>query len=261
MDPTGATYVAIANLIVSAVSTGVGVYGQMQQAESAQNIADYNAQVQQNNAQLQAQIAMRNAQIQAQGAQYSAQAAQAQYEAGMNNATVLAQQARSVEEASRIQAEQQREENQRLLARQRARYAAAGVVSSEGSPLAVLAETAGRLELGVQNQMHEANLQARELDWRSKIERYNAGFSLLDAAMDSYGGDVALWRGELAQLGASVAEDEAELTRWSGVTEAQGYRLGALGSLLGGVGGMAGDAYRYYDMGAFGTPKKTEKKK
>lgn len=242
---------AITSLITTAVSTGVSVYGQAQQAESAQAMANYNAQIEQNNAALQAQIAQRNAAYQAQGAEYSAQAAMAQYQAGLNNAAILAQQARATEAAGREEARRLREKNEAFLSRQRARYAAAGVVGTEGTPLAVLAETAGKLELESQDAIYQSSLKAREYDWQSQIERYNAGFSLLDATMDRHQGDIALWRGEVAQGQLGLADDQADYLRWSGATEAAGYRLGATGSLLAGIGTAANNTFTYKKNGAF----------
>lgn len=242
---------ATLSLITTAVSTGVSVYGQAQQAESAQALANYNAQIQQNNASLQAQIAQRNATYQAQGAEYSAQAAMAQYQAGLNNAAILAQQARATEAAGREEARRLREKNEAFLSRQRARYAAAGVVGTEGTPLAVLAETAGKLELESQDAIYQSSLKAREYDWRSQLERYNAGFSLLDATMDRHQGDIALWRGEVAQSQLGLANQEADLLRWSGSMDAAGYRMGAVGSLFGGIGDAANKTFNYFDKGVF----------
>lgn len=251
-----ATYALYSSAVIGIASAGLSFYGQQQQAQSAQEMANYNAQVQQNNAVLEADIAKRNSVLQAQGAEYSRQAAMAQYEAGQNNATMLEQQARATEEAARAAASQKRDENQLFLSKQRARYAAAGVVSSEGSPLTVLADTAGRLELGVQNDIYESGLRSRELDWRADLERYNAGFSLLDATQDEYSGDLALWRGDVAQLGIGQANDNAAVTRWSGATEAAGYRLGAAGSLLSGASSILSDGFNYYQKTPR-TPKKT----
>ncbi len=241
---------AITSLITTAVSTGVSVYGQAQQAESAQAMANYNAQIEQNNAALQAQIAQRNAAYQAQGAEYSAQAAMAQYQAGLNNAAILAQQARATEAAGREEARRLREKNEAFLSRQRALRRSRRRRHRRHS-LAVLAETAGKLELESQDAIYQSSLKAREYDWRSQIERYNAGFSLLDATMDRHQGDIALWRGEVAQGQLGLADDQADYLRWSGATEAAGYRLGATGSLLAGIGTAANNTFTYKKNGAF----------
>ena len=87
----------------TAVGTGVQMYGQRQQAKTAQRTAERNAKIQEN-------------------------------------------QALQLEMDARENARRLREENKRKLKTQRSRYAAAGVIN-EGTPLEVMAETAGLLEL------------------------------------------------------------------------------------------------------------------
>jgi len=81
-------------------------------------------------------------------------AAYSQYSAGkaaerLNNynADVAGQQARDAERDAIIMAEAEREAGRRLLATQRAAFGKSGVIGSTGSPLLVMAEQAGQLEM------------------------------------------------------------------------------------------------------------------
>jgi len=81
-------------------------------------------------------------------------AAYSQYKAGkaaerLNNynAEVAGQQARDAERDSIIMAEAEREAGAKLLATQRAAFGKSGVSGSTGSPLMVMAEQAGQLEM------------------------------------------------------------------------------------------------------------------
>jgi hypothetical protein len=161
-----------------------------------------------------------------------------QYQAGLNNAASLDNQAKGVEAQARERARRMREENQRMLAVQRANYGKAGV-SSEGTPLMVMADSAGILELGVLDTKYEGDMEATALRRSAEVERYQAGFSLLDAGVEQY-------KSAAARTGRGLAMRDAEMNRMAGMSQAQGLRTSSYGTLLSGAGQMASSGYSYY---------------
>ena len=71
-------------------------------------------------------------------------------------------------------AHSQRAEGERLLARQRALYGAAGVDVSSGSPLMLQVEQAGQIELQAQRTLYEGERQALKLNTEAELMRWSA---------------------------------------------------------------------------------------
>ena len=218
--------------VVSFGAAGLSYYGQQQQAENAQATADYNYQLQQQNAEYNRQIAAQQNRWQQQVYANNAQAQQ-------NNALAIQDQARAVESQSREQARRTREENKSLLAKQRARYAKSGVVN-EGTPLSIMAETAGILELQVQDAAYVADMSARSLDRQAAMEIQGADNTLFDAG-------VAQYEAAAAEAGIAISLNDAKVDRMSGYNAAKGYELASYGSLLSGIGDVASQGGTYYD--------------
>lgn len=237
----GATEIgfAIASLVISAAGTAVSYSAQQAQAKNAAAIAQYNYAQQMQQNRVQAAMAQ-------QQAQYQAAAAQSQYQAGLNNAKALEDQARATEAAGREQTLRQRAENERLLARQRARYAKSGVAPGVGSPLEVMAETNGLMELGIQDMAYSTELESRGLRRRADLERFQAGFRLMDAGAAQY-------EAAASRVGLQLANNQAEIDRLSGQATAAGYRRAATATLLSGAGSLASQGYQLYNAGAFST--------
>lgn len=271
-----ATQIALITLAATVATTAAGAgmsyYGQQQQAANAERVAQYNAQIQQQNANRQRQIAQiqaqnsaveaQNYQSQARAAQYQAlqnqQIAFAQYRQGQNNALTIEANAKAQEAQGREKARRLRMEQDRTLAMQRGKFAKSGVVN-EGSPLAVLADTARLTELNIQDSAHEVELNRQTTLQKAELERFQSGFSLLDANMEGYKGGiakyqegigaynerVAAYEGASADTARKIAYREADLTRMSGAANAQGYRIGATSSLISGAGQIAGSVSDY----------------
>lgn len=101
----------------------------------------------------------------------------------------------------RILANNQREQNQRLQARQRALYAKAGVVDTTGSPLMVQVAQAGQLEMSALEIEATSSTEAARLQQQAQLDRMqgkaaksagylNAGATILQGvgnAASSYG--------------------------------------------------------------------------
>ena len=270
---------AIASILISAAGAGLSYYGQQQQSKNASSVANYNAQIQQQNADRQRQIAQIQAQNNAVDAQnYQAQAinaqrnavyqqtsaaqnqqiALAQYKQAQNNATSLENNAKAQESQGQERARRMRMDQERTLASRRANTGASGIVN-EGSPLAVLADDARLTELNIQDAAHQTEMDRQGSLQKANLERFNGNFSLIDASMQGQQGELAKYQESLAKYqesiagfeGASsesarqIAYREADLTRMSGASQAQGYQLASYGSLISGAGQMANSASNF----------------
>lgn len=230
MGAEGAYIPAIISLAASAAGTGISMYSQQQQAKTAQRMTDYNAAIQRQDADVQARLAKYQANA-------NAQMAQAQAQAKFNNAQSIANQVPGVEAQTRERVRRMREEKERMLSMQRAKYANSGVVN-EGSPLVVLADSSQLAELNIQDALYESEMQRQSLLRQAELTRFEAGFSLLEA-------DQQLYKGLAAQAGQRIQNRRADITRLSGAAEAASLRTRATASLVSGIGDTAGQAFDY----------------
>jgi len=104
---------------------------------------------------------------------YSAyqQGAQAEY-AARYNATVARNQAQAARDAANADADTQRRQYDRVLAAQRARYGASGVIAGEGSSLLVMLESEEEAALDVARVRHGGAVAAQGLEAEAKMQRY-----------------------------------------------------------------------------------------
>jgi hypothetical protein len=204
----GATATVLAGVAIagSLASAGMSYYGQQQQAASAQRLANYNYQVQLQQMQMQSQM--------------QKIAAEQQYAAGMQNAKIMENEGLRVEQEARERARRMRSENEKLLGAQRARFGKAGV-TSEGSPLAVMAESAGLMELAVSDEMYKANLERSAFYRKAEVEKWQAGYSLVDKAAADYNAASASFRAQPILL--------------EGQNTASALRVNSYGSLISGA--------------------------
>lgn len=229
---TAVTYIALA---ASAVGTGVSYYQQQQAADTQRRMAEYNYAV-----------AAQNAEIQSKLAQYQAEAnaamAEAQLAAGLNNAQALRQQAGAVEAQGREDSRRQRTEFLRLQARQRARQAKSGIVAA-GTPLEILAETAGQMELTLSDAQYQTELERRSLFRQADLQTAQAGLAGIDKSLQ-------LYRGEAARVGYRMDLQRAEIARLAGMSDAQGTANRATATLFSGISSLGSSAagYRYQGM-------------
>lgn len=214
----GITASVIAGVAIAAslASAGMAYYGQQQQAAASERMGRYNAAVQENQYRMQAEMARAQA--------------DAQRNAGMINAASMENEALRVEQESRERARRMREENERMLGAQRARFGKAGV-TSEGTPLMVMAESAGIMELGVADELYKADMERSSLFRRAEMERWQANMSLLDSSA--------------AQYNLNTARTRALPLLMEGRNNAAAFRTGSYGSLLSGVGNAASIGMNY----------------
>ena len=312
---TGAEF-AIAAMFMTAVGTGISVYGQMQQAQQASQMAAYNQRIQQqaaqiaaNNAMIQNEIAMRQTQMMQQqiAAQQTAamqnaanaqrmtllnrRASQQQFEAGaqakqtnflasQRNAQQAENEAKLVEMQARERARRQRAENEQLLSRVRAKNTKTNL-TTEGTPLTIMAETAGVMELGVADAWYESNLRAEALRQKGRISDWQGRTQLWETSIDSRqqntDQEVLSLRGQIDQqnialqrqvlnyemaaaqfqgtalgaqrgiIAATYANDmnAARMTYMQGMNQSNAGYIGAAGTLFSGLGSM-GSQYGQY---------------
>jgi hypothetical protein len=117
-------------------------------------------------------------------------AADAQKQALDYNADVMDAQAQSEREAAAFAETQQREQAAKLRARQRVAYASSGIDLSEGTPLEVLGQQAGEMEMDALTIRYNGEVKAKQSESQAAIYRMqgaqakkagvaNAGSSLL----------------------------------------------------------------------------------
>jgi hypothetical protein len=186
-------------LAAMAVGTGVSVYGQAQAAKTAKKVGEYNAGVADQNAAETARAAEYNAQLQE-------------------------QQALQTEMDSRESIRRRRVENARFQSTQRARFAKAGV-TEEGSPLAVMAETAALLELDAQEMNRQAQIERARLQSGAAETRRTGLFQ------------------------SSQFTKQAGFERMYGSKQASAYKLGAASTLLSGVASYGSMAANFKKAG------------
>jgi hypothetical protein len=147
-------------------------------------------------------------------------AAEQQYAAGMQNAKIMENEGLRVEQEARERARRMRSENEKLLGAQRARFGKAGVTSA-GSPLAVMAESAGLMELAVGDELYKADMERSAYFRKAEVEKWQAGYSLVDKAAADYNAASASFRAQPILL--------------EGQNTANALRVNSYGSLISGA--------------------------
>ena len=208
----GTTTAVVSGIAIAAslASAGMAYYGQQQQAQAADRMAQYNYAVQKQQMEMQARM--------------QSIAADQQYQAGMQNAQIAQNDATRVEQEARERAKRMRAENERLLGEQRARFGKAGV-TSEGTPLAVMAESAGLMEMAVSDELYKADMERTAFYRKADVEKWQAGYSMIDKAAADYNQASARYR--------------ATPILMEGQNTATALRTNSYGSLISGVSDAA----------------------
>ena len=238
MGPAAVPIAIGVSALATAAGTGLSFFGQQQQASAAESMANYNYALEQQQARMNAQISAMQNNLALQSAQLKSQAAQSGYDATMAQATAYEQQANRVEMEAREQAKRMREENDRALSQQRAAYGKAGV-TSEGTPLMVMAETAGALELAVQDEWYKANVERRQFMDQAAATRYEAGYSLMDKISADYETKAAEFNKVAIRAGYTMDMQTADLNKSAALNTANNYRMASYGTLLEGASSIA----------------------
>lgn len=239
--------------IVSLVGAGLSAYSSFSQAKTQQRIAQFNYQMELNNAKLQSmsqmaalqqqqaasQIAMKQAEI-------NFAMAQAEANARQQNASRIRQAAEARSESSREEIRRKRLDFARFQATQRARIAGSGVVEA-GSPLELLAETAGNMQLAIEDLHYQANLDRTQALNEAEMESFGARLMKAGAASNLSLEKVA---SKVREGGFTIdafriasqeraARTQAGISRMVAFSDAKGQKLAAGGTLLSGFGNFA----------------------
>jgi hypothetical protein len=241
-----------------------------------------------------AQLAMFNAQSQQSQAQFSAQTAQFQNEqlrqqsqfsdmqaqVQRNTADMIRQQADGEERQAREQANRIRSEKDRILGLQRSQYAKGGV-TTEGSPLAVLADTSSIFEMQVADTRLLANLEANKKRYEADVTDFNAGITALEGKMmrdqagindsaigfnlsqDLFASNVNLnsarmsfndaqFAEKAAGAGYRIAMRQAAIEQMAGNATSRATAMGGYTALAGGIGSAANTGMNAYGTGTSG---------
>ena len=134
----------VAGLALTAVSTAVSAFGQIQQGKAAEKQAQFQAQV------------------------------------ARNNAIIAERKAQDAIDRGKVAEAERRQETAQLLARQRASAAAGGVLVDTGSILDIISDTAGLGELDALTI--RANAQREATGFRDQAAQFQNDASLTEAA-------------------------------------------------------------------------------
>ena len=221
-------------------------------ADYNRQLADQNQQVNNAMAQRQYELGVQQNQYQDQVNAYQKQVNESQAQAQENNATTLSNYARSQEQQGMDQASRIQLEKARTLALQRGQYAASGV-NAEGSPLAILADTATNYEMQTHDATYAADLKAKGLDQQATLMKYDAATTrnnnLFSSEANDYKNSVDSYTNELnyeaSQAGSRIAIRQADLTQLSNLNTASGTSMAGYGTLLSGLSTMASTGVNY----------------
>lgn len=258
---TGAEIAMGVAALAAVASAGVSIYSASEQSKSQAAIAEYNRMANEQNAAWQRMAAERAAQAEQFNAQIAMFNAEAQADqANMNNILVQQQsaqlraQADAEDRQARDQADRIRKEKDRILGLQRSQYAKAGV-TYEGSPLAVLADTAQLYEMQVADTKLLANLSSEKKRYEAEMNSLIGGFNL---NADLFAATQAKKAAQLSFADAQFAEKaagagyrinmrQAAIEQMAGNAQARGTMTSGYASALSNLSSAA-----YYGSGAFG---------
>jgi hypothetical protein len=301
-----ATVVTTASVLATLASTGIAMYSASEQSKSQAAIAEYNRLQNEQNAawqrmaaeraaqadQYNAQLSIFNAQAQAQQGEFNAslsryqneqmrqqsQFSDMQAQMQRNAADQMRQQADGQDRQAREQADRIRAEKARILGLQRSQYAKAGV-TTEGSPLAVLADTANLYEMQVADTRLLANLESNKRRYEADVTDFNAGITALEGKMmrdqatlnDSAIGfnlsqdlfaskmnlnsarmsfDDAQFAEKAAGAGYRINMRQAAIEQMAGNATARATAMGGYSALASGIGSVANTGMSYYGSSA-----------
>lgn len=103
------------------------------------------------------------------------------------NAQLEDQNAQTAARDAAISANQTRRQNARVLGRQRAAFAANGVVEDTGSPLLVESEQAGYLEMGALEVERQGNMEAGRHRQEAVLDRMKGSIAMQAGKMEATG--------------------------------------------------------------------------
>lgn len=251
--------------LLGAVSTGLDFLGQRRAASAQASTADFNAAVQKMNAEfdlkseleaLKVERLVANTQYQEAQLNYTFAATEAQ--SRIENAERMKQFASARTAESRESIRRRRRDFQKFQGTQRARVGASGV-TEQGSPLEVFAETAGQIELALNEMQRDANSERRETLNQAEFEARDGRLGQVgaQAGLDAAGNarNVAMITNDMNGVSANYRYKSAITATQFGLSAAQdqaaGTRLASIGTLISGAASWAGNRKNSKYLGAF----------
>lgn len=244
---------AFALPVLGLVGAGISAYSSIAAGKAQQRISQFNFAVQQSNAKLQmmaqlgalqqqrnqSAVALRQAEINYQLANAEASAREA-------NAKIIRQNADARTAASREEIRRKRLDFARFQAAQRARIAGSGVTEA-GSPLELLAETAGQMQLAIEEMHQQANIDRATQYNEAEMESFGAKLMKAgnNSALSMAKAQNALSKNSFALSEATTRSQyranltEANINRMAGFADAKGKMLAGVGNLFSGLGSFA----------------------
>jgi len=246
---------------IQLVATGVSLVTGLMAANQQSKTESFNRMIAERN--MVAQKAAADNQYKMQMAQAGMMAQQANYTAQMQMWDARAQQnmlkqqmdaesrnAHIAEGEGREETRRKREEMMRRMAITNNKLAKAGVVGGVGTPLEILADTAEKLELGVQDAHYQADAKRQ----KSLLQRSALGFErklvgLQGKMASNYtraAGKAQLAIDQFAATSGRMAKNRAADLSWWSVknkpSQAGAMRMSAIGGAIGGFAGAYGSS-------------------
>ncbi|HEY1082216.1 MAG TPA: hypothetical protein VGE29_08140 [Prosthecobacter sp.] len=230
------TVLAIGSLLVGAIGAGLSYYSSNQQAAAQERISNLN---------FQAQMQSANQQMELSKLQYDTNQKlyKQQVDQQENNALAMRDQADAADRAARDNASRTRGDYERMKAAQRARMAKSGIAEA-GTPLDVLAETAGEMALAVATETYQSRQESAKTRFMADVEDANASLTQFQGVLQGFSDQSAIARARGAMTGAQI-------DRLVGLNAARQSRMAGAAALFSGIGGMANSGYDFYRSGAF----------
>jgi hypothetical protein len=216
-------YIGIASVAVSAVGTGVSLYGASQSAAAQKSAAAQNARL----SKLQASATAAVQRFQAQLDYQIAMANVAQYR---NNATVLRQQVKTIQNEGFEGIKRMGFEFEKQNASVRAAYGKSGIAGDTGSPLNVSAYNAGMQQLARMDVAYKTNMEAEDTGYQAKLMDYQAAVTQETAKQYQYAIQMADWSEKMGISAANIQANQQIALANSQFTAALGNAAYSLAS-------------------------------
>jgi hypothetical protein len=213
---------AIASIAAAVIGAGVSAYGAYQSGQTQNALATFNARQQEKQAQTQAMTMQVQAALKQREAETNFKLRTAESQARLNNAKNLEMQAAAQTRVNDINLQKRRLDFARAQSTQRAVIAESGVVESAGTPLDLLAETAGTIQRDPRSSTTKAELQRNTLFSEAAQERLGGKLALAGATLDRDSSLAAAALQGISARGEALAGiRQAEITRLTGGAAAQ----------------------------------------
>lgn len=232
---------AVTAIVVTVIGAGVSAYSSYQQGKQADMMAQYQAHQQEFNARVQLMTMQAEANARKATADANLKFRTAESQAKFQNAKLLTQQAESESRNVRESIRRKSEESGRFIGAQRAKIAASGIVESSGTPLDILAETAGKIQLEREDTLYADSVNRAALFREAQLQRFGGELAIAGATMDrnSEISGIALSRAA-SDVEYRRGMRDAEITRLTGKADRTTANYKAAGTLLSGFSSAAG---------------------